>query len=164
MGKQLNIGDIIVISNYITPDNIEIGQHSFVVLHNKAGKIAGIEIDLDLELEFDLVGAVMSSIKNEEHRKKIESYYPKDMIITFNDAQVTNGNQKDGFIKANQLHYFQRNKIKYMKIGKVTQSTLNKLLTLIELNDKNGDLTKNFNNIISLANDKKNKKDTQPAG
>ena len=144
MDKKLKIGDIIVIKSYITPDNVEIGRHSFIVLHNEAGKIGGI----DLELEFDLVGAVMSSIKNEEHKKKIESYYPKDMIISFNDAQVTNGNQKDGFIKANQLYYFQRSKIEYTKIGYVNEATLKTLLELIELNDKNGDLTRNYNNIV----------------
>ena len=81
MKNDLSVGDVIVVNKYITPDNIEMKQHSFVVLNNQFGTVAGIEIGLDLELKFDLVTTVMSSIKNEEHKSKIESYYPKDMII-----------------------------------------------------------------------------------
>lgn len=148
MKNDLSVGDVIVVNKYITPDNIEMKQHSFVVLNNQFGTVAGIEIGLDLELKFDLVTTVMSSIKNEEHKSKIESYYPKDMIIEFNDAQISNKNRKDGFIKANQLYYFQRNSIDYFRIGKLNESTLNKLLELVELNEKNGDLIANYNNII----------------
>lgn len=149
MNKEINIGDIIVISSYITPDNVKVSQHSFVVLQNKYGKIAGVEIALNLDLEFDLVGAVMSSIKNKAHKKKITSYYPKDMLIEFNDVLISNGNRKNGFIKANQLHYFKRDRIKFIKIGKLTTPTFNKLIELIQLNDELGDLTENFNNILN---------------
>ncbi len=149
--EQLKTGDIIVISHFITPDNKKLNQHSFIVLQNEKGKIAGVEINLDLELEFDLVTVVMSSIKNEEHKKKIESYYPKDMIVEFNDAQVTNGNQKDGFIKVNQLYYFNKKNIEYTKIGCLKEETLVKLFDLLQKNDINGDLINNYNNIIKNA-------------
>lgn len=148
MSKKLEIGDVIVISYYITPDNVKMQQHSFVVLQTMSGKIAGIEIGLDLELEFDLVTAVMSSIKNKKHREKIQSFYPKDMIVEFNDAQIINGNKKDGFIKTNQLYYFKKEEISYMKIGRLNENTLDKLFELIEINGNNNDLEYNYNNII----------------
>lgn len=161
MKTDLNVGDVIVINKYITPDNIQMKQHSFVVLNNQFGTVAGVEIGLDLELKFDLVTTVMSSIKNEKHKNKIEAYYPKDMIVEFNDAQISNGNRKDGFIKANQLYYFQRDNIDYFRIGKLNESTLDKLLQLVELNEQNGDLIANYNNIIQKNIDEK---DTTPVG
>ena len=148
MSKKMEIGDVIVISYYITPDNVKMQQHSFVVLQTMPGKIAGIEIGLDLELEFDLVTAVMSSIKNKKHREKIQSFYPKDMIVEFNDAQIINGNKKDGFIKTNQLYYFKKEEISYMKIGRLNENTLDKLFELIEINGNNNELEYNYNNII----------------
>lgn len=126
-----------------------------MVLNNQFGTVTGIEIGLDLELKFDLVTTVMSSIKNEEHKNKIESYYPKDMIVEFSDAQISNGNKKDGFIKANQLYYFQRDNIDYFRIGKLNENTLSKLLDLIELNEQNGELIANYNNIIQKNIDEK---------
>lgn len=155
MKSDLNVGDVIVINKYITPDNKKMKQHSFVVLNNQFGTVTGIEIGLDLELKFDLVTTVMSSIKNEEHKNKIESYYPKDMIVEFSDAQISNGNKKDGFIKANQLYYFQRDNIDYFRIGKLNENTLSKLLDLIELNEQNGELIANYNNIIQKNIDEK---------
>lgn len=147
MSKKLEIGDIIVVSEYISPDDIKLPQHSFVVVENRRGKISGVEIELNIELKFDIVATVMSSIKNKKHKKKIESYYPKNMIIEFNDAEISNGNKKDGFIKANQLYYFQKKNISYKKIGKLNKNTLEKLLELILTNSKNGDITANYNNL-----------------
>ena len=43
MKIDLKVGDIIVINKYITPDNIEMKQHSFVVLSNQFGSVTGIE-------------------------------------------------------------------------------------------------------------------------
>lgn len=145
---ELKNGDVIVINKYISPDNITMKQHSFIILNNQFGTVTGVEIGLDLELQFDLVTTVMSSIKNEEHKNKIKSYYPKNMIVEFNDTQISYGNNKAGFIKANQLYYFNKNNIEYFKIGKLNEKTLNKLLELVEINEKNGDLVSNYNNII----------------
>lgn len=70
------------------------------------------------------------------------------MIVEFNDTQISYGNNKAGFIKANQLYYFNKNNIEYFKMGKLNKKTLNKLLELVEINEKNGDLVSNYNNII----------------
>ena len=152
MKEKLNNGDIIVISHYLSPDNKKINHHSFVVVNNKKGSISGIEINLDFELKFDFVATVMSSIKDKTHKKKIQNYYPKNLIISFNDSKISNGNNKEGFIKANQLYYFKENKINYVKIGKLNKDTFNKLIDLIEINDKNGDIIANYNNIKEHIN------------
>lgn len=42
MKADLSIGDVIVVNKYISPDNVEMKQHSFVVLNNQSGTVAGI--------------------------------------------------------------------------------------------------------------------------
>ena len=66
--KSLSIGDIIVINQYISPDNKKMNHHSFVIVNDVKGKLSGIEINFDLELKFDFVATVMSSIKNNKHK------------------------------------------------------------------------------------------------
>ena len=56
------LGDIIVVNKYIGDDGNEINQHSFVVVTDEGGTIAGIE--------YSIVAAAISSFKNEENRRK----------------------------------------------------------------------------------------------
>lgn len=56
------IGDIIVVKKYIGDDGKVIDkQHSFVVIDDNADCVGGIS--------YDLVTNVMSSFKDEEHKK-----------------------------------------------------------------------------------------------
>jgi len=56
-------------------------------------------------------------------------------------------NNKSGFIKADQLIYFKKNKIKYYVMGRIDDELLDKLIMLImSLNDK-GKLKYNLNNL-----------------
>lgn len=45
---------------------------------------------------------------------------------------VLNGVKKDGFIKANQIHYFQKDKLDYIVVGSVTPELFAELMKLIE--------------------------------
>ena len=54
------IGDIIVINNYITNDDVNICRHSFAVVSDKKGTIAS--------LDYDIVASVISSFKSKEHK------------------------------------------------------------------------------------------------
>ena len=56
------IGDIIVIKNYIGEDGREISQHSFIVIDDTPSEICG--------LNYDIVTNVMSSFKNNNHKRK----------------------------------------------------------------------------------------------
>lgn len=145
---KLVSGDLIVIAEYITPDNVKLEQHTFVVLSTIKGTILSAEIDLNLELKFDLTAVVMSSIKNQAHKDSVKRHYPKSMIVEINDAQISNGNKKDGFIKADQLYYFKQKDITYKYIGRLENSTLKQLYKLLQINDDNGDLHPNYNNIL----------------
>lgn len=115
------IGDIILVSGYKHGDG-DIGRHSFVVLSTDNGKIQG--------LEYNLVCNVMSSFKDERQRQhKLE--YPGNIEILDSERNVQNGNHKDGYIKAEQFYYFDKDKINYAVIGNVTIEFFNTLVEYI---------------------------------
>lgn len=131
-------GDIIVVRNYISNDGVKLTRHSFVVLSNEKGNIKG--------MDFDLVASVMSSFKNAQHKQRKLSFI-ENFYITVDDYNDIKGNDKDGYIKAEQLYFFQKNQIDYIKIGKMNSDCFQKLLDLIQLLDKNNKLVYVINNL-----------------
>jgi len=93
------------------------------VLSNEAGTIEG--------LDYDFVCNVLSSFKDEKQKIKKLSY-PGNFKITHSDRSVVRGNTKDGFIKAEQLYYFNNQKIDYTVIGKLHMDVFNRLVGFIE--------------------------------
>ena len=122
------IGDIIVIEKYIGEDGKMIYRHSFVVINDKKGYIEG--------LKYDLVTNVMSSFKNEMHKKKKLKYKQNIEIIDKNILSNRKTNGKTGYIKADQLIYFNKKKIDYYVLGHISDELLNELLTVIEFLSK----------------------------
>ena len=117
------IGDIIVVKKYIADDGKIINkQHSFVVIDDNADKIEGIS--------YDLVTNVMSSFKNEEHRKRKLSY-KENIEITSKDIYSKQKNAKKGYIKADQLFYFDKSKLDYYVFASVTPELLDELIRII---------------------------------
>lgn len=116
------VGDIILVKNYV--DNGKtLGQHSFIVLNDESGKIQG--------LDYDLICNVMSSFKSEEHKEK-KLRYPGNFPVTYNDTNIFNGgNQKEGYIKADQFYYFTKEKLDYMVIGTINPDVFNALIKCI---------------------------------
>lgn len=112
------IGDIIVIKNYLSHGH-RLSRHSFVVLDTKNGQIEG--------MAYDLVCNVMSSFHDKKHRNKKLSY-SGNFEYSPSDQVVGHGNNKRGFIKANQLYYFDSSKIEYRVIGSVLPGVLEALL------------------------------------
>ena len=87
------IGDIIVVYRY-KDGNKTLPTHSFVVLDDNNGQIQGID--------FDFVGLVMSSFKDEEQKKRKLSY-PGNFPITPDDQEIYDGdNGESGYIKADR--------------------------------------------------------------
>ena len=116
------VGDIIVINNYIS-HGVTLSRHSFVVLGTENGQIQG--------LDYDLVCNVMSSFHSEEHRgKKLE--YKGNLEYTPSDQVVEHGNNKRGFIKADQIYYFNSDTIDYYVIGNITPGLFNAILELAQ--------------------------------
>ena len=134
------IGDIIVVKKYIADDGKIINkQHSFVVIDDNVDKIEGIS--------YDLVTNVMSSFKNEEHRKRKLSY-KENIEITSKDIYSKQKNTKKGYIKADQLFYFDKSKLDYYVFASVTPELLDELIRIIiELRYENK-LKMNIKNIV----------------
>jgi hypothetical protein len=118
---EVEVGDIILIANYKDGD-INLSKHSFVVIEAEGGQIQG--------LEYDVICNVLSSFKDEEQRKK-KLGYPGNFEISHEDRNVPGGNDKDGYIKAEQFYFFKLDKIDYRVIGKLNDDVLNNLLLFI---------------------------------
>lgn len=118
-----HVGDIIVVYHY-KDGKTRLNTHSFVVLDDKNGQIRGVD--------FDFIGLVMSSIKNDEQKKRKLSY-PGNFPIVPEDQDIIGGdNGESGYIKAEQLYYFNKDKIDYKIIGKLDEEIFNLLLEFIE--------------------------------
>ncbi|NCI19870.1 hypothetical protein EJM73_09550 [Clostridium botulinum] len=116
------VGDIILVKNY-TKDGQTMKKHSFIVLSDESGEIKG--------LSYDMICNVMSSFKDEKQKiRKLK--YPGNFPITHDDTNILNGNQQDGFVKTEQLYYFNKNKLDYMVIGEVKDDIFNLILDFIE--------------------------------
>lgn len=134
------LGDIIVVEKYISNEGVEINRHSFVVIHDKPGFIEGIP--------YDLVASVMSSFKNEKHKlKKLK--FKENLEIISEDIISKSKNNKSGFIKADQLNYFDKSKVKYYVLGHISNELLDELILLIIALDKKGKLVHNISNLTS---------------
>ena len=119
------VGDIILVPRFIS-QNREVPPHSFVVLNVDGGEIKG--------LDYDLVCNMMSSFKNEEQKKRKLSY-PGNFAITHNDSEVVNGNNKDGYIKADQFYYFDKSKTEFIVIGNMIREVFEALKKFIMESD-----------------------------
>lgn len=116
------IGDIIVVKSYIGDDGKKVNKHSFIVIDDNLGKIGG--------LNYSLVTNVMSSFKDEEHKKR-KLQYKENLEITSDDINSDCKNGKSGYIKADQLIYFDKDKIDYYLFGHVDSELLDELIRLI---------------------------------
>lgn len=116
------VGDIIVINNY-NHNGINLGRHSFVILNDTADQIQG--------LDYDLICNVMSSFKNKEQRERKLSFLGNFPIVP-DDLTTISGNDKTGYIKADQLYYFNKEKTDYIVIGHLKEEIFNLLIQFIE--------------------------------
>lgn len=117
------IGDIIVVKKYIGDDGKIIDkQHSFVVIDDNPDIVEGIS--------YDIVTNVMSSFKNQEHKERKLSY-KENLEITSDNIISNNKNSKGGYIKADQLFYFDKSKLDYYVFAQITPELLDELIKLI---------------------------------
>ena len=89
---------------------------------------------------------VISSIKDERHKQK-KLKYIENILITQNDRSCNPENGKEAFIKADQLYYFKKNKIKYTVMGYATDEIMDTIYEIIEILDKDDKLKINIKNI-----------------
>lgn len=119
------IGDIILIDRY--EDNCKVlRRHSFIVIEDKNGTVEG--------LPYDMICNVLSSFKGEKQKKRKLSYSGNFPVA--NDDTVTNpDNGLNGYVKTDQLYYFNKRKIKYKVIGQINPEILDLIFQFVEESD-----------------------------
>ncbi|MCI9110386.1 MAG: hypothetical protein HFH47_01070 [Bacilli bacterium] len=124
------LGDIIVVNKYTGEDGKDIGKHSFIVIDNNAGVIKGIS--------YTFITTVISSFKNEKHKKRKLKYKENIEIVEFEKNDRQKNLRKLSYVKADKLFYFDKNKIDYYVLGRVSDEFLKELVKLVlELNEEN---------------------------
>lgn len=119
------IGDIIIVNKYKDCGKF-ISKHSFIVVDDRNGKIEG--------MPYDMICNVLSSFKNPQQKEKKLSY-PGNFPIAHDDVSTNPNNGKDGYVKADQLYYFNKSKISYRVIGKIEPDILNLIIEFINESD-----------------------------
>ena len=137
------LGDIIIVDKYIGSDNKEVSKHSFVVINDEKDRIEG--------LNYDFVANVMLSFHNEEHKNK-KLKYESNLPIKENKISGKNINSKEGYIRADELYYFNKNNINYKILGHIDSDLLDELVKLILILHEKGKIkivTENLKEIIT---------------
>lgn len=119
------IGDIILVDSYQDNGNT-LRKHSFIVIEDEGGKIEG--------LSYDMIGNVLSSFKSEEQKERKLSY-PGNFPVANEDTNTNPDNGKSGYIKTDQLYYFNKDKITYSVIGNINPDILQLIFEFIEESD-----------------------------
>ncbi len=119
------IGDIILIKTYKDHGHF-LGRHSFIVIDDRKDIIQG--------LPYDMVCNVLSSFKD-ENQKKRKLEFDGNFPITHDDTITDPDNGNDGYVKADQLYYFKKDKIDYQVIGNVLPDILRLLFEFISESD-----------------------------
>ncbi len=121
------LGDIIVVNQFKDYNGTIVPKHSFVVIDDKHGVIEGFS--------YDFISNIMCSFHSEKHKKhklKIKS----NVEINNNQVIGKNINHKGGYIRTDELFYFDKSKIQYKVIARVQDELLNKLIRLSNIYKK----------------------------
>ncbi len=116
------LGDIIVIDKFKNEDGEIISKHSFVVVSDSKGCISGIK--------YDFVASILCSFHNKEHLNK-KLRYKENFLIKEDLISGKNLNNKSGYIKADQLYYFDKKQINYKVIAHMEDELFDELIQLI---------------------------------
>lgn len=119
-------GDIILVNSY-KDGNTVLGRHSFVVISDENGEIEG--------LRYDMICNVLSSFKSEKQREQKLSRYPANYEIKNSDSVTNPDNGKDGYLKTDQLYYFQKKNLEFDVIGSLNKDVFEMVITFINESD-----------------------------
>ena len=119
------IGDIILVQKYKDRGQ-DLSQHSFVVISDENGEIQG--------LTYDFIANVLSSFKSDAQRER-KLKYPGNFPIDSSDTETNPHNNKSGYVKADQLYYFAKDKLSYTVFGTMKPDVFSELMEFIENSD-----------------------------
>lgn len=121
------VGDIIVIKEFKNEIGEPVKKHSFVVISDESNSIGG--------LNYDFISNMLCSFHDNNHRNK-KLRYEENLEIKTKLKSKNKTNNKIGFIKADQLYYFDKDKIEYYILGHLSKQLLDELMSLIFSLDK----------------------------
>lgn len=130
---MIKLGDIILIEEYLDDNGEMVSAHPLIVINTEGGKISG--------LDFDFIGCFMSSFKNSNHKSRVLKH-DSNLLVTVED-----GVDRDSYIKADVIHYFDSSKINYIFVGELTQDLYDLLLKVIRMLSEENRLEINTNNL-----------------
>ena len=134
------IGEIIGVPTFYGETNILCDFHYFIVVGEDRGEIEG--------LDFTKVGSMMCSLdgKSKEYKER-KLKHKENIPIEATDFSLGKRRKKSGFIKSDQLHYFNKKKTNYFSVGIAKKEILDKLFDNLEEFDEEGKLKHNINNL-----------------
>ena len=125
------VGDILLIFN--ARNKRSVGMHPFIVLDDSEGKVSGV-------YSYNFIGLLLTSADTEEKKErlsKIEGNFPiaeEDKILN----EGRNHDNRDAYVEADQFFYFDKHKIKYIRIGSIEPDIYNLIVEFIEELGENG--------------------------
>ncbi len=132
------LGDIIVVKEFIDKKGIKVSKHSFVVINDEPDYIEGYS--------YDFIANIMCSFHNQEH-KKHKLQFKSNIEVLKHQIIGKKLNNKEGFIRADELFYFNKKKIEYQTIGQIDINLLDKLVKIIIILDRKKQIYKVTNNL-----------------
>lgn len=133
-------GDVVVINRFKNENGDIISKHSFVVVDDNENYIKGIK--------YDFVASMMCSFHELNHKKK-KLKYEENLLIKENLVSGKFINEKEGYLKADQLYYFDKSLIDYKVIARIDDELLDNLVELILFLHKKNKIKQIFVNLDS---------------
>lgn len=134
------LGDIIVVKEFKNEYGDIVPKHSFVIINDEEDYVEGFR--------YDFVSNMLCSFHDEDHKKK-KLKYEQNLPVREEKISGENINNKEGFIKADQLYYFNKNKIQYKVLAHIDPELLDELVQLILKLKEKGLLQPIITNIIT---------------
>lgn len=116
------LGDIIVVKQFKNEEGNIVSKHSFVVINDEPDFVQG--------LKYDFVSNMMCSFHSKIHKTK-KLKYKENLLVKEGYLSGDKINNKEGYIKADQLYYFNKKRIKYKVIAHMDDELLDELVKII---------------------------------
>lgn len=122
--NMCKLGDIIVIKEFKNEYGQIIPKHSFVIINDEEDYIEGFK--------YDFIANMLCSFHSNEHKKR-KLLFKENLIVKEEKIRGKNINSKLGYIKADQLYYFDKKELEYKVIAHMDLDLLDELVQLILL-------------------------------
>lgn len=101
------VGDIILVYN-AKYHGREVGPHQFLIVDDTPGKVSG--------MDYDVISNILSSMTTGSKQERYHKF-PGNISIKPDDREIIRENNKDAFLSADELFYFNLDNLDYKPIG-----------------------------------------------